>query len=150
MKMIGRVARAHTERLASWVNAINSKFYSLGWDKKRWYLEEMADGSPIPAMSGYGDAKTGRITHSLPILDSFVWGRLERPYGLGVEALRHEAHLAGDLSGAEVREQLLAAHDSLFKKIVHSLKEEGQTYDAQRFEELIPELKRKLKWKKDK
>lgn len=143
--MILRVASVSKE--AGWINAMNGTHFTLRWDKKKWEVEEMEDGSPIPTMRGFG-GQSGLITHQMPILDAFVWGKFERFLGFDATTILSYAKLHGNDSGEEVRKKLIAANDAVYDAVAKQMKEEGRAYDAERLTGYMPEIRRKLKWKR--
>jgi hypothetical protein len=135
--VILRVAKAH---MAAWINAINAKFFTVRWDKAKWQVEEMADGSSIPGMVSVTEG-SGVIAYQMPILDKLVKSKMGGSYSLDTNVVRQFAKLQMDDKGAEVRKKLIDAHEVIFKEMASG--------DATgRFQAIIPELRKKLVWKK--
>jgi hypothetical protein len=135
--LILRVASAHT---AAWINAINSTFFTVRWDKSKWQVEEMADGSAIPGMVSVTEG-SGVIAYQMPILDKLVKTKMGNHYSLDANTVRQFAKLHKSDSGSEIRKKIIDAHEVIFKELV----EEDPTG---RFQALLPDLRKKLVWKK--
>jgi hypothetical protein len=125
---------------AGWINAINGKHFTLRWDKAKWQAEEMADGSAIPGMVSITEG-SGAVAYQMPILDKLIKTKMGGSYSLDANTVRMFAKLHTNDSGPEVRKKIIDAHDAIFKEMV-----EGDT--TGRFQALLPELRKKLVWKK--
>ena len=138
---------------AGWLNAINGKFFSLHWDKSKWLLEEMPDGSPMPASLGFTEA-TKFVSYELPILDRFV-KKTELLYrvSLDAETVRMFAKFHSEDSGATVRHKLVEGTKHVLHEVLKGFEEDiGQYPQAEEklaaYKKLLPDLERKLTWKK--
>lgn len=134
-------------RQAAWLNAMNATFYSLMWDRSKWEIEEMADGSAVPKFREVGD-KHAAISYRMPILDKLIKTKMGPNYSLGPNTIISFAKLHGDDSGAEARKKLVEAHNTIFSNMLKGLKGDSLNEEAAKLEKLIPELRRKLVWKK--
>jgi hypothetical protein len=135
--VILRVASAH---IAAWINAINGKFFTVRWDKSKWQVEEMADGSAIPGMVSLTEG-SGVVAYQMPILDKLVKSKMGSNYSLDANTVRQFAKLQMDDKGPEARKKLVDAHEVIFKEM-------GEADPTGRFQALLPELRKKLVWKK--
>lgn len=133
-----RVAARHIQ--GGWINAVNGKFFNLRWDRNKWQLEEMADGSPIPMSTGLLDQSEMKA-YQMPILDKLIRTKVGPNFNLSDSLVRSYAKLVGDDSGKEVRDKMVAAHWAILQD--PDVREQG----GSKLEAIMPEIRKKLVWK---
>jgi len=140
-KTAGVLRVAHRHMRAGWINAVNGEFFNLRWDRNKWQLEEMADGSPVPSSVGFMDQKD-MVSYQLPILDKLIKTKLGANFSLSENLVRSYAKLRSNDSGKDVRQKLIDAHWSILQD--PDVKSSG----GGKLEALLPDFRKKLVWKK--
>jgi hypothetical protein len=143
-----RVAVAYLKR-AGW-QYLNSTYTNISYSPQKWRVEEMASGEPIPSSRNFGEDGPSMHVYELPGLEQYVKKKTDSLRGvtLSPEVVRQYAHLHGDDKGPVIRQKIIDGHKTLFHEIEKSLKEDQQTEVLSAFHKLLPELERKLVWKK--
>jgi hypothetical protein len=141
-----RVA-ARYMHMAGW-NATNGKYVSVSWNVAKWVVEEMANGDPIPATSSFTEAGPAKHVYEMTTLKSMASKSALYRLFPGVETIRAGTHMHGDDKGPVVRQKIIDAYKKHFHAVTVSLKEEDSLGELPAWEKLVPELERKLVWKK--
>lgn len=134
---------------------INGTYFTLTWTRTKWRIEELADGSPIPKMTTWGEEGPPKVAYEMPNI-SALSSKFEHFVGTfnpTTILAMNPAPMRGNPPGAQARENILAAHEQLIEEIRKSLREdiergERSPADLQYFERVLPEIKKRLVWKK--
>lgn len=141
------------DKQAGWLNAVNGTYFSLYWDKSKFLIEEMPDGSPIPATMSLTE-KSNFDRYQLPVLDK-VFKKYELLYVISLDATtaRRASGLHVEDSGPTARHKLIEGTKSVLQEVLRNLEDEVDKYPQARerleaYKRLLPDLERKLVWKK--
>lgn len=132
---------------AGW-NSMNGKYADVSWNPTKWVVTEMANGEPIPAMSSFTETGPAKHVYEMTTLKSMASKSSLYLLFPGTDTIRAGAHLLGDDKGSVVREKIIDAYKKHFAAVTASLKEEDSQGHLSAWEKLVPELERKLVWKK--
>lgn len=134
-------------RQAAWQNVINGEYFSLRWNRVKWQLEEMADGSKIPGHISIGAEGPQMVAYEIPQLSALLSKYDLPPITYSPEIFRSGyLSLRGTPSGAEVRQQVVEAYGRFLQAVLDSFKENDSPY-VEKLESLIPQFQKKLVWK---
>ncbi len=127
---------------------MNGKYVTVSWNPAKWQVEEMANGEPIPATSSFTEAGPARHVYEMTTLKGQASKSSLYQLFPGVEVIRAGAHIHGDDKGPVVRQKIIDAYKKHFHAVTAGLKEEDFGGHLSAWEKLVPELERKLVWKK--
>ena len=148
MDPLAPIVAARYLKQAGWT-FINTKYTNISHSPGKWRVEEMANGEPIPSTRNFGGEGAQMHLYEMPGLESITKKHdALRGVRLSPEAVRQYAHLHGDDKGPVIRQKIIDGYKALFQEITKSLQEDGQTDTLGVFHKLLPELERKLVWKK--
>jgi hypothetical protein len=145
MGIVERVVLRHMTA-ARWDNSVNGSYFSLRWNKTKWSLEEMLDGSRIPATSNFGEGHAGLVTYEMPQLGALL-SKYDTPINAHSDSIRVGAKLQGEDTGPVARQKLITASNEHMKLAIDSLREDGSP-DLNKVIHLAKEFEKKLVWKK--
>jgi hypothetical protein len=145
--LVYRVAVRYLKQ-AGWTY-INAKYVNLSYSPTKWRVEETANGEPIPSMAAYGDALEMHV-YEMPAFGKYLSGKTQELSSVSIdpETVRRYAYLHGDDKGPVIRQKIIDGNKTLFHEIIKSLKEEGDAHRVALFQKFVPELERKLIWKR--
>jgi hypothetical protein len=136
---------AYDRQAGRWDNAANGMYFTLRWNKAKWRVEEMADGSPIPGSMGFGET-VDLVSWEMPQLGALL-SKFDTPVHAFPDSIKREARIQVEDKGLEVRRKLAAASNSWLQRASDELKADRSVY-ADKVESLVGAFAPKFVWKK--